>query len=343
MRRAAGGALALVLVAVLARVVIDGGSSSRATHRPPGPRPAGAAAAVAGTARVVSQHRVAPNIVDLAIRAPALGETVTVRLVTPQGWARRASGRRWPVLYLLHGCCDTPESWTRNTDVARIAALRHVLVVIPAGGRSGWYSDWWNHGKGGIPAWETFHLTELRRLLERDYGAGRRRAIAGLSMGGAGALTYAARHPGMFGAAASFSGVVHPLGDPQGFLDTLDAIGVSDPKALWGDPVEQRAIWDAHDPVALAPRLRGTPLFVSVGDGTAGPFDHGRVGDGGIEAFLHPQNVALAERLRRLHIAATLDFYGPGTHSWPYWQRELHRALPMLLHALGRPAGGTAA
>ena len=219
--------------------------------------------------------------------------------------------------------------------MARIPALRHVLVVTPSGGRFGWYSDWWNGGKGGVPAWETFHLTELRRLLEQDYGAGRRRAIAGLSMGGAGALTYAARHPGMFGAAASFSGVVHPLGDPQGFLGVLSAIGVADPEALWGDPGAQRAVWAAHDPVALAPRLRGTPLFVSVGDGTAGPFDHGRVQDGGIEASLHPQNVALAERLQRLHIPATIDFYGPGTHSWPYWQRELHRALPLLLRALG--------
>ena len=65
--------------------------------------------------------------------------------------------------------------------------------------------------------------------------------------------------------------------------------------------------------------------------------------DGGIEASLHPQNVALAERLQRLHIPATIDFYGPGTHSWPYWQRELHRALPLLLRALGGPTRAAAA
>ena len=342
MRRAAGVALALVLVAALARVVLGGGSSSGA-DRPHAATATATRAAADGGARVVAQRRVAANIVDLTVRSPALGETATVRLVTPTGWAQRSTGRRWPVLYLLHGCCDTPESWTANTDVARIPALRHVLVVTPSGGRFGWYSDWWNGGKGGVPAWETFHLTELRRLLERDYGAGRRRAIAGLSMGGAGALAYAARHPGMFRAAASFSGVVHPLGDPQGFLGVLSAIGVADPEALWGDPGAQHAIWAAHDPVALAPRLRGTPLFVSVGDGTAGPFDHGRVQDGGIEALLHPQNVALAQRLRRLHIPATIDFYGPGTHSWPYWQRELHRALPLLLRALGGPTRAAAA
>ena len=60
-------------------------------------------------------------------------------------------------------------------------------------------------------------------------------------------------------------------------------------------------------------------------------------------ALVDPQNVALAQRLRRLHIPATIDFYGPGTHSWPYWQRELHRALPLLLRALGGPTRAAAA
>src|SRR4030095_3335104 len=96
------------------------------------------------------------------------------------------------------GCCDTYESWTRSTDVEELALLRGVLVVMPEGGPVGWYSDWWNHGEGGPPAWETFHLGELRQLLERGYGAGDSRVIAGLSMGGFGALSYAARNPSMF-------------------------------------------------------------------------------------------------------------------------------------------------
>jgi diacylglycerol O-acyltransferase/trehalose O-mycolyltransferase len=39
--------------------------------------------------------------------------------------------------------------------------------------------------------------------------------------------------------------------------------------------------------------------------------------------------------LRWLHIPATLDMYGPGTHTWPYWQRELHTSFPMLMSAIG--------
>src|SRR5919197_418605 len=224
-RVVAARACALVLVAVA--VASCGGSHPRASP-PPG---AGAGAG----ARVVAERRVAPRIIDLTVRSPALGTTAKVRLLTPDGWAARARGRRWPVLYLLHGCCDTYDSWTRSTDVEDLPALRRVLVVMPAGGEVGFYSDW----RDG-PAWETFHLGELRAILERRYGAGTPRAIAGLSMGGLGAMDYAARHPGMFAAAASYSGALHPLMDPRFWLG-LFAAYTSD--AVWGDPQRHRDRW----------------------------------------------------------------------------------------------------
>ena len=108
------------------------------------------------------------------------------------------------MLYLLHGCCDTYDSWTRSTDVEQLAQLRDVLVVMPEGGDVGFYSNWLDG-----PAWQDFHLRELPRILELGYGAGTRRAIAGLSMGGLGAMDYAARRPRAFRAAASFSGVLY--------------------------------------------------------------------------------------------------------------------------------------
>jgi S-formylglutathione hydrolase FrmB len=287
-----------------------------------------------GGPRVVAEDKVGPRLVDLTVSSPALGRTAKVRLLTPDGWSERRKGQRWPVLYLLHGCCDTYDSWTRETDVATLPQLRHTLVVMPEGGPAGWYSDWWNHGNGGPPAWETFHLRELRPLLEHGYGAGPRRVIAGLSMGGLGSLLYAAHQPGMFRAAASYSGVVHPLhGDfPSGLMDLLKDFG-EDPLALWGDPVAQRAIWEAHDPYYLANRLRSIPVFLSSGDGTAGPFDPPGAYDD-LEAVLNEMNHAVADRLKAAGVRLTTDFYGPGTHNWPYWERELHRSLPLLLHAL---------
>jgi S-formylglutathione hydrolase FrmB len=289
-------------------------------------------------ATVFHEERVAPRIVDLNVRSPALGTTAMVRLMTPDGWAASGTSRRWPVLYLLHGCCDSYESWTRSTDIEALPQLRDVLVVMPEAGAVGFYSNW--HGSGGerAPAWEEFHLTEVRQLLERDYGAGRRRAIAGLSMGGLGAMGYAARHPGLFRAAASFSGLLHPLRD-DALLLALFSRFTPNPRAIWGDPVADRAIWARHDPTELADRLRGLPLFVSAGNGRPGPLDASTQGNDLIEPTVLRESRAFVSRLERLDIPVRTDFYGAGTHSWPYWQRALERALPTLLAEL-KPARG---
>ncbi|MFJ8542579.1 alpha/beta hydrolase [Streptomyces sp. NPDC093586] len=289
-------------------------------------------------AEVVAVTRVADRQVDLTVRSTALGgRTVKVRLLTPDGWNPDAGHRQhWPTLWLLHGCCGDYTSWTAKTDVAETAALRDVLVVMPEAGWNGWYSDWWNHGRGGDPAWETFHTVELRHLLEHDWGAGARRAVAGLSMGGQGALLYAARHPGMFRAAAAYSGSAHPLLDTES-VDRIMGFFAgqgNDPLRVWGDPVAQRRIWEDHDPYHLAKRLRSIPVYLSCGDGTTGPLDQPGA-TSALEADFNRQNQALAGELRRVgarHL--TTNFYGPGTHGWAYWERELHASLPMLREAL---------
>jgi diacylglycerol O-acyltransferase/trehalose O-mycolyltransferase len=279
--------------------------------------------------RVVSVEIADERMRDLMIETPSLPEPVGVRLLLPAGFETEPD-RRWPVLYLLHGAGLDQEAfraWTYGTDVQALVAPTNLLVVMPQGDGFGWYSDWWNDGKGGPPMWETFHLTELMAILERDWHASDQRAIAGLSMGGYGAMVYAARHPGMFKAAASFSGPLDILGEKDSGL-----LG-NDPQT-WGDPVEQVDIWKAHNPIDLAEALRGTTLYISYGEGGQGPLDPDPVGDDG-EAFRAIGNRAFVERLADLGIAATVDAYGPGTHSWPYFERALHRSLPLLLKAVG--------
>ncbi|WP_394831640.1 esterase family protein [Pendulispora rubella] len=285
-------------------------------------------------ARVVEERSIDARMVDLTIVSPALGGQSHARLLLPKHWG--APHRSWPVLYLLHGCCDDYTSWTRETDIAALTADLDVLVVMPEAGQAGWYSDWWNQSKGGPPRWETYHLVEVREILERGYHAGARRAIAGLSMGGFGAISYAARHPGMFRAAASFSGIVHSRmdGGPQLVQSIVSGAG-EDPLALWGDPVAQRPIWQAHNPYDLADRLVGIPIYIASGNGDPGPLDPPEGGHDSLEHLLGDMNTAFAQRLRALGADATIHLYGPGTHSWPYWQRELHTAFPMLMDAIG--------
>jgi diacylglycerol O-acyltransferase/trehalose O-mycolyltransferase len=281
--------------------------------------------------RIVAISVVSARMRDVTVASPALGAAAKVRLLLPAHYATQR-GRRWPVLYLLHGCCDTYESWTRSTDVEQLTAHSDVLVVMPDGGKAGFYSDWLIG-----PRWETFHLVELRRILEQDYRASTVLAIAGASMGGLGTLDYAARHRGMFRAAASFSGIVDTRltsRESMRYLDLVRSQG-EDPARLWGDPRDRGAVWAAHNPYDLAAHLRGTALYLAVGTGQPGLLDSAGTVPSTIESALASENDALAARLRALKIPTQFDFYGAGTHDWPYWQRDLHRAWPVLQHALG--------
>jgi diacylglycerol O-acyltransferase/trehalose O-mycolyltransferase len=283
---------------------------------------------------VVSRQQLDDRLVELTVHSPAVGRDVGVRLLLPPDYQRQPA-RKWPTLYLLHGCCDGDtgyRSWTNLTDVEELSARTNVLIVMPEGGPAGFYSNW----RTG-PGWETFHLTELRRIVEREYRSGSRRAVAGLSMGGFGALSYAARNPGLFRAAASYSGVVHTTYQGPRSTDLVQAIvrGTgADPLALWGDPVADAPMWAAHNPYDLARALRGVRVYVSSGNGQPGPLDPPGAGQDGLEQLLGEQSVAVADRLRAQGVSVRTDFYGPGRHAWPYWERALHRSFPMLVGAI---------
>ena len=299
----------------------------------------GTPGAPATGARVVDEQIVDERTRDLPIESPALGTTVGVRVLLPTDWSDH---RGWPLLYVLHGAeavgNDHPPnylSWSVRTDIVALTADAPVLVVMPEGGNVGWYSDWYNGGAGGPPGWETFHLVELREIFEQRYHAGSERAIAGLSMGGFGAASYAARHPGMFRAVAVFSAA---LTTEPPLAQTIIAVSLSlqgfDRNALWGDPVVHPEIWAAHDPYRLAENLVDIPVFVSSGDGNPGPLDPPGADVDGLEAGALESSRAFADHLTELGGDVTVDFYGSGTHSWPYFEQELHRALPLLLDAI---------
>jgi S-formylglutathione hydrolase FrmB len=305
-------------------------------------------------ARVVAEAEVGERLVDLVVDSPAMGGEAAVRLLAPEGWERgRRGGRRWPVLYLLVGGDGNHRAWTEDYDsgIQGDPRLRDVLVVMPGMPLFGFYTNWFNDGEGGPPAVETFHLDEVRPLLERDYGAGTRRVAAGDSQGGFGAVSYAARRPGMFRAAASFSGFVHPLMHPHAIRAAMTYLDL-EWKALWGDPDAQRATWEAHDPYHLAERLRGIPVHLASGDGTRGaldppdaepdpdipgledprdPFPEDAISP--TETLMARESRELARNLEATGVRVTTHFYA-GTHSPPYWTRELRRCLPMLLGAL---------
>ncbi|MCK8680099.1 alpha/beta hydrolase [Streptomyces lichenis] len=308
-------------------------------------------AAAGGGAEVIAETFSGRRIVDLVVESAALGRPAGVRLLTPEDWHARRPVHRWPVLLLLPGGDGDHLAWTRDYGIHGLSALRHTLVVMPEMPLFGFCTDWWNHGEGGPPAVETFHLREVLPLVERHYGAGTRRVVAGQSQGGFGAVSYTARHRGLFRAPASYSGFVHPLQHPRAVRAAMDHLGL-EWTALWGDPVRQRAIWQAHDPAYLAHRLSGIPVRLSCGDGRLGPLDPpGTLPDEHIpgledpdapfpadvlsptEWIMREENEALAPVLRAAGARVTTRFHA-GTHDPAYWSREFTASLPMLLRAL---------
>jgi S-formylglutathione hydrolase FrmB len=254
--------------------------------------------------------------------APPRPNALRVNVLLPDRYDGR---RRFPVLYLLHGHGDAYDHWANEQrgDVARIAAGLGAIVVMPEGAR-GWYANWWKGGTRGDPAWERYHLEELIPLVEQrlQIRPGRRwRAIAGLSMGGLGALHYASQRPGYFGSAASFSGAIS-IQRPE-WPSAFDTQGERH-QDVYGDPEANRFYWTGHNPTALVENLAHTRVYVTVGDGT--PFEPDNPVGSVAEAELkqHAEDFVAAARAAGVPVTYVPL---PGIHDWPYWRQHLANAV----------------
>ena len=300
-----------------------------------------AAACAAGPAHAAglelkATQQLDPRLVELTFHTPALKDDTHVRVLLPTGYDPSGT-TRYPVLYLVHGTIDDYRSWTDKGDAESVTAGLPLIVVMPDAGNGGFYSDWFNNGAGGPPEWETYHVGELIPWIDSHYptiAARAGRATAGLSMGGFGAMSYAARHPDLFAAAASFSGAVNtneyePLGEPD--ESTFDG---ALPYSTWGPRPTQEVRWRAHNPWDLAGNLRGLDLTIRTGNGQpGGPYGGGDP----VEAYVHQASLDLHERLAQLGIPHVWDDYGPGGHAWPYWQRDLRETLPSIMEDFAHP------
>jgi S-formylglutathione hydrolase FrmB len=277
---------------------------------------------------VIEERELEPRLREYTFATPSLHEEAKVRVLLPPGYEE--SGKRYPVLYLLHGADADSGFWT-VAGVEELIGDRELIVVMPDGDTS-FYSDWFNGGKGGPPRWETFHVGELIPWVDnelRTVATKDGRAIAGNSMGGLGALLYAAHNPGTFRLAASFSGTV--VAEPAPMAQVLASTG-RDPSyllAVWGPYPEEAAVWDRHNPVAIAAELEGTELVLVAGNGRIA----GDPAVNEVEALIGQMNATLHRRLDQLGIEHAYQ-PGPGVHDVPYWQRALRKTLPRIESAL---------
>lgn len=290
------------------------------------------------------EQRLSPRLSELRVFSPALGRETSLRVLTPAGFDPARD--RLPVLWLLHGGYGNFRDWTVAGDAEALTEGLPLIVVMPDAGQGGWYSDWRTaRTSQGLQRWEAYQVRELLPFIQARYQTRTDRsgsAIAGLSMGGFGALHHAARHPDLYGFAAAFSGAVDNLHPGiSGVVTVSPLIMGGNPGDIWGDRVVNEATWRANNPVDLASNLATVETQLRTGNGQPGGPHGGRpdvqeVGVSQATATLH-------RRLQALGITHVYDDYGPGAHTWPYWQDALRATLPRVVAAAAerRPAPTT--
>ena len=260
-----------------------------------------------------------PGLIDAA-QTPAQAGRLVTHVVLPTGYAHRGC---WPVLYLLHGtqAGDDPvaRQWLQLDHGALARMHIPAIVVLPGSGDSWYVNDWF--GGARRPAFETWMLRDvIPRVAQRLHVClGRsEHSIAGLSMGGYGAVYLASQLPGYFGSAGSFSG---PLGpdSPNFHLFSPDTTST-----VWGPLGRFYAV--AHDPTALVANLRHTRVFVATGDGTPIPGEIDVASLRTEETEYEQESAEFVDRARRAGVAVTSEVHG-GEHSDLTWVQSLRDML----------------
>ncbi len=270
---------------------------------------------------------------------------VKVDVLLPAGYV--GSRRSYPVLYLLNSALADQDEYLTATDLVRFTAqlpgAQQAIVVLPFGGLFGFYSDW----RDGSYRWEHFDIDTLIPYVDAHYRtrADRaHRAVAGFSMGGFGAISYAARHPELFTVAGSFSGQVDPAIPRMetflpGFMLFIDSVcgQTYQPLGLWGNPATDAVWWRDHDPTDLAGNLSGVSLYFASGNGV--PCQPDELQENPLATYLESLGYEQAQNfdaaLTTAGVAHAADLYGCGTHVYRFVQRDIHRFWPQMLAAFG--------
>jgi putative tributyrin esterase len=251
--------------------------------------------------------------IDCKFFSDTLGMSSSMRVLLPEPSIRQigrgasgatSDGGKHPVLFLLHGLSDDETIWTRFTAIERYVATLGLAVVMPNVHRS-----FYTNMKQGYRYWDfvSDELLHKARSLFPLSSERRHNYVAGLSMGGYGALKLGLSKPETFFAAASLSGSC----DLTGLRERPDELAL-----VFGDA--QSIAQAGGDLIELARDLArsGQPkpkLYQCCGT----------------EDFLLESNRRFRDALAPLGFEHLYE-EGPGLHDWAYWDAAIRRVLAWL-------------
>jgi putative tributyrin esterase len=214
----------------------------------------------------------------------------------------------FPVLYLLHGLGDDQTNWARWTSIERYASTLKLIIVMPNGERSFYCND---PSPTGL-AWEDYISKDVVQFVDNTFptiatAAGR--AIAGLSMGGYGAILHHLRHPDVFSAACSHSGAMGFTYPRLKIAEYIDKISAVFPRRK-------------YDLFALSRKAdkRGVKIRM----------------DCGVDDFLIEHNRTFHRHLLKLGVEHVYQ-ENSGTHDWAYWDKHIVETLDFVMKHFAGP------
>ena len=255
---------------------------------------------------------------EACLKSEILNATRKYSVYLPKSYSTQ-KGRKYPVLYLLHGLYDNNKGWIKEGDLQNIAdriinsekAVEMIIVVPDASTPKDGYFN--------VEGWpyETFFFDEFIPFIERTYRIHSdkfHRAIAGYSMGGGGATAYALKHPELFSSVYAMSALMSlPKQKRQPVIDQRMAeFGKS---VLANDCI---AFVSYADETTLK-GLRTVHWFVDCGD----------------DDFLLDVNTQFYKEMRRAQIPCEFRVRD-GSHNWEYWHAALCIALPFISANFGQ-------
>lgn len=258
-----------------------------------------------------------PTVRAESLDAPSVGHRVGYQVVLPAGYD---PSHAYPTLWLLHGYGGSASNWLQRTKLLRYVERDPFVVILPSAGDS-WYVD---AASAPQARYEDLVMRDVYDDVRHRFAVDTaRQAIAGLSMGGYGALTLALRYPGRFQFAGGMSAALFTEQDLE-HPDSVFAPLLPSLRAALGDPAGAHRA--AYDPFALATRVpAGSLPYVYL---TVGTHD-------GYRTFL-PRNRALADTLRARRAAYEYR-ERPGAHAWTFWDPELGALMDRAWEVLNPP------
>ena len=236
------------------------------------------------------------------------------RVILPINYKNSNEKTFYPVVYLLHGLTGHFDNWTDKTKLAEYAAQYNYIIIMPEGA-NGWYTD---STAAANDEYESYISQELISEIDKKFRTladKKHRAIAGLSMGGYGAIKFGLKNPEMFALVGSFSGALGAASWTEKEIGAKGAIAESILGVFGAADSETRRQNDIFKLVRELPadKIKNLPFIYL---------------DCGTEDFLYQNNRDFANLLQEKHVPHEYREL-PGKHDWRFWDAQVQEFLEL--------------